>query len=93
MQCRNCGTEIADKAIICYRCGTGTTEPIRSPARIKRRSPAGPPLAAAIVPFLLALVLIVVAQSSAHAEALTEGAGASALVGVGLLITRMVRRR
>jgi hypothetical protein len=93
MQCRNCGTEIADKAIICYRCGTGTTEPIRSPARVPRRSPAGPPLAAAIVPFLLALVLIVVAQSSAHAEALTEGAGASALVGVGLLITRMVRRR
>ena len=93
MQCRNCGTEIADKAIICYRCGTGTTEPIRSPALVKRRSTAGPPLAAVVVPFLIALVLIVVAQSSVHAEALTEGAGASALVGVGLLITRMVRRR
>ena len=26
MQCRNCGTEIADKALICYRCGTATTE-------------------------------------------------------------------
>ena len=26
MQCRNCGTEIADKALICYRCGTSTTE-------------------------------------------------------------------
>ena len=26
MQCRNCGTEIADKALICYRCGTPTTE-------------------------------------------------------------------
>jgi hypothetical protein len=26
MQCRNCGTEIADKALICYRCGTATTD-------------------------------------------------------------------
>jgi uncharacterized membrane protein YvbJ len=26
MQCRNCGAEIADKALICYRCGTATTE-------------------------------------------------------------------
>jgi len=39
MQCRNCGTEIADKALICYKCGTATTEakyqPYTSP---KRRS-------------------------------------------------------
>jgi hypothetical protein len=93
MQCRNCGTQIADKAIICYRCGTGTTEPIRSPVLIKRRSTAGPPLAAAVVPFLIALVLIVMAQSSVHAEAMTEGAGASAALGVILFITRLVRRR
>jgi uncharacterized membrane protein YvbJ len=26
MQCRKCGTEIADKALICYKCGTATTE-------------------------------------------------------------------
>ena len=26
MKCRNCGTDIADKALICYRCGTATTE-------------------------------------------------------------------
>jgi hypothetical protein len=26
MKCRQCGTEIADKAIVCYRCGTPTTE-------------------------------------------------------------------
>ena len=26
MICRNCGAEIADKALICYRCGTATTE-------------------------------------------------------------------
>jgi hypothetical protein len=32
VQCRHCGTEIADKALICYRCGTATTEPRVKPA-------------------------------------------------------------
>ena len=27
MKCTFCGTEIADKALICYRCGNATTEP------------------------------------------------------------------
>jgi hypothetical protein len=26
MQCRSCGTVIADKALICYKCGAATTE-------------------------------------------------------------------
>jgi hypothetical protein len=33
MKCKHCGTEIADKALICYRCGNATTEP-----RIKPRA-------------------------------------------------------
>jgi hypothetical protein len=33
MTCRNCGTEIANKALICYRCGKATTEPrVKPPA-------------------------------------------------------------
>ena len=33
MICANCGTEIADKALICYRCGRATTEPrVKPPA-------------------------------------------------------------
>ena len=27
MTCKHCGTEIADKALICSRCGNATTEP------------------------------------------------------------------
>jgi uncharacterized membrane protein YvbJ len=27
MTCAHCGTQIADKALICYRCGRSTTEP------------------------------------------------------------------
>lgn len=52
--CRNCGTEIADKAIVCYRCGTGTTEPVRKPVAIrKRRSP--------LLPVVIVLVLLLLA--------------------------------
>ena len=33
MICKHCGTEIADKALICYKCGNATTEPrIRPPS-------------------------------------------------------------
>jgi uncharacterized membrane protein YvbJ len=38
MQCRNCGAEIADKALICYRCGTATTEAKYQPAPLPGRS-------------------------------------------------------
>ena len=93
MQCRNCGTEIADKAIICYRCGTGTTDPVRSPVPVRPRRAPGPPLAAAVTPLLLALILLFAAQTSTHAEALTLGAEASGAAGVLLLIVRLVRRR
>ena len=27
MTCKYCGTDIADKALICYKCGNATTEP------------------------------------------------------------------
>ena len=58
MICRNCGTEIADKALICYKCGTATTEP-----RIK--PPSEGPLFArprrSRVPVVILVVLIVLA--------------------------------
>ena len=41
MTCRSCGTEIADKALICFRCGAATSDPVRRPYVAKRRSPAG----------------------------------------------------
>ena len=37
MKCRACGFEIADKAIVCYRCGTPTAEPAPRPAARRRR--------------------------------------------------------
>ena len=37
MQCRQCGTEIADKAIVCFRCGAGTTDPVSKAVPITPR--------------------------------------------------------
>jgi hypothetical protein len=58
MTCKHCGTEIADKALICYRCGQATTEPrIKPPAdgpifNRPRRSP---------LPMVLIVILILLA--------------------------------
>ena len=38
MHCRACGTEIADNALICYRCGEAPRAPERRPAGYGRRS-------------------------------------------------------
>jgi len=63
MNCRQCGTEIADKALICYKCGAATTDPVYQPAKSRPRSRMG-----LIVTFaglvLLAIVAIVLARSS-----------------------------
>jgi hypothetical protein len=53
MICRHCGTEIADKAIVCYRCGAGTADPVRKPAEIRRRRS---PIVPVVVLILLALL-------------------------------------
>ena len=52
MTCRTCGTEIADRALICYRCGTATTEPTFKPATSKRS-----PMVLAVVLIALALLI------------------------------------
>ena len=31
MRCKNCDTEIDAKALICFRCGTATTDPVHQP--------------------------------------------------------------
>jgi hypothetical protein len=31
MKCRACGTEIAEKALICFRCGASVQEPVHKP--------------------------------------------------------------
>jgi hypothetical protein len=66
MICRNCGTEIADKAIVCFRCGAGTTDPVRKPASIRSggRRPGLLSLVLIVVLILLALLAFVIRHSA-----------------------------
>jgi hypothetical protein len=53
MQCRNCGAEIAEKALICYRCGEATTAP--------RIAPPSPPRERGPVAIIIAILVIIAA--------------------------------
>jgi zinc-ribbon domain len=92
--CRNCGTEIADKAIVCYRCGTGTTEPLRQPANVRRRRSRVLPLVALVLLVLFGLYL-----GQAGRTVLPPGrgyglaAGICLAIAILLLVLRIARRR
>jgi uncharacterized membrane protein YvbJ len=69
MTCKHCGAQIADKALICYRCGNATTEPrVKPPDDVSlferpRRSR---------VPLVAIVILIVLAILAAWALGLFE---------------------
>ena len=93
MQCRNCGTEIADKAIVCYRCGAATTDPVRRAVRLeKSRSPILS-LGVLVVLVLLALYLGQASRTAANPEGLQLVAGLCAGGALAVLLLRIMRRR
>ena len=84
MLCRSCGTEIADKALICFRCGTATSEPrVQPPPSGGRRPVSRGPLALALVVLVLsALLMGQVVTDQVPREA---GYGLAALAAVAIL--------
>ena len=62
MVCRNCGTEISDKALICYRCGTAVQEAVHKPVPLKKSRPL-----AVYVVFVLIVLLALIALWLRHA--------------------------
>ena len=92
MQCRHCGTEIADKAIVCYRCGAATTDPVRKAVPLDRGGSA-PSLLTAVVILVLVLIMLVFAQASGYPQAMNAAAIVLAIVGVVVLVSRLLRRR
>ena len=93
MLCRSCGTEIADKAIVCFRCGAGTTDPVRRAAKI---APRRPPLVALVIMVALLALGIYLAQASrtaANPEAFELAAGLCGGAALTVLLVRILRRR
>ncbi len=91
MKCRSCGLEIAEKAIVCYRCGTPTAEP-RVPAPVPARglSRTGWLVLSAVLA-IVALVLWVMPVTSAPAPA--HWSAAAVLVAAGAALIAALRRR
>jgi len=90
MTCTNCGTEIADKALICYRCGQATAEP-----RIKPPAPGQPrrsSLASAFAMVVLAIAGLLMGQAAHGGVPHYVGYALAALAGVALVLRYLVRR-
>lgn len=56
MECAHCGTEIAENALICYRCGAATSEPEQR--GLEGASEQGEPAGRQWAPIVLAVVLV-----------------------------------
>jgi uncharacterized membrane protein YvbJ len=86
MQCRNCSTEIADKALICYKCGAPTTDAKYQPATIRRRSSRSSLIASVLAIALLVLLALYMGRmaSGETPRYATWFAVAAAVIIVGL---------
>lgn len=85
MTCGSCGATIADKAIVCYRCGAPTTAPAAPAAKTAtRRFPAG-----GVV--LLVLGVILVGVSVVLPTEMWIARQVARLAGVALCIVAMFR--
>ncbi len=80
MKCRSCGTEIAEKAIVCFRCGTPTDLPA-APRRPAARRPTRP-----LSIGLLVLLVIVALGLWLLPPALADGASAQYAGWAGLVL-------
>jgi hypothetical protein len=89
--CKVCGTEIADKALICYRCGTSTFEPAPR-GRMKRRRTT------TLLPSLLALLVLIAAglfmgRAAIGAVPRSIGVVLVVLASIALVLQMVLRRR
>jgi hypothetical protein len=93
MQCRNCQTEIADKAIVCYRCGAATTDPVRRPVPVRTGRGGMPSFMTAAVLMLVALSVGYAADTTADPERWQTVAAVLAGAAVLVAVLGLVRRR
>lgn len=89
MNCRSCGTDIADKALICFRCGAATTDPVRQPYVAKK----GPSLPMTIFGLLLTGAGITIAVVTPGVTPVDAVAGVIAAAGLGTTGVAYFRKR
>jgi hypothetical protein len=89
MICKNCGTEIADKALICFRCGQATFEAQRKPV------PAGRRRSGLLVTILLIVLVLgaLVAGQIETAQTPRLVSWSIAAIGATLVAWRLFLRR
>ncbi|HEY3380152.1 MAG TPA: zinc ribbon domain-containing protein [Vicinamibacterales bacterium] len=90
MICKHCGTEIADKALVCYRCGHATSEPT------VRQGQAAPPRGRGVIVIAALLVLMLSALFMSQAAAGQAPRSVSWVVAglaVIVLVWRLATRR
>jgi hypothetical protein len=88
MTCRHCGTEIADKALVCYRCGRATAEPAPRPAETRAGRSRIPEVAALAILVLCALFM----SQAATGQAPRAVSWTVAALAVVVLVWRVWRR-
>jgi protein-S-isoprenylcysteine O-methyltransferase Ste14 len=90
VKCRACGTEIAEKAIVCFRCGTPTDIPA-APVRpaVARRRPAW----IAVLLLILIIALGVWLLPMTPRDSVARWAGWAALVVATVAAVLWLRRR
>ena len=91
MRCRHCGTEIAERALICYRCGTATTAATFEPAA-SRRSSRG--LLVSLLGLAVSVAAAVAVQFAAASDTVKLAVWAAPVAaGVRVAVVLYMRRR
>ena len=91
MNCRHCGTDISEKALVCFRCGKPTAEPA-APLIAARRG--GRPGWAVALTGLLVLVAAALFMARAAAGQVPSSVSyAVAALAAVVLVWRIARRR
>ena len=91
MTCANCQTEIADNALICYRCGKATTEPTYKPPTSQPRSRSGLVAVSALALVVLLLALYSPRASASGTSSWLTWAGVA--IAVAIVAVRAYARR
>jgi hypothetical protein len=97
MICKYCQTEIADKALICYRCGRSTTEPRIAPpsggSLFEHRRRSRLPLIVTVVILILVALLLAwflwPAPSRVSGSRFDAPADATPIIEVRILLEQM----